>query len=306
MTISSLRLPHPAPLCRLACFAFLLAAPVRLFSQNPVEDDLFGHVVALEGKSAAERGAYVEQTLKSYGTGYMTAPFHTVFIGRGDTLPVSGTNIVAHFGHGFRRIVVGAHYDIFPGSPGANDNASGVAVALELVHRLAALDWHCGIDVCFFDQEEVDQVGSAQYVKRFAGPAGFVTMIDVDVVGRGEELYVGPRDENGGPPVLKAFREAAATIGVPLVEGWEYPPSDFLSFINADLPAVGMAIVPKGDGERLSAFTRNQGIADPNDAPTILSIIHTTADRSMLIEPEALKRAFDILSTVLRTLDRQE
>ncbi len=284
----------------------MLVLPLCLVAQNPVEDDLFGHVVALEGRTTAERGAYIEQTLRSYGTGYMTAPFQTVFLGRGDTLPISGTNIVAHIGHGFRRIVVGAHYDVFPGSPGANDNASGVAVALELVHRLAALDWRSGIDVCFFDQEEVDQVGSAQYVKRFVGPAGFVTMIDIDVMGRGDELYVGPRNEHDGPPVLKAFRAAAAANGTPIVEGWEYPPSDFLSFMNADLPAVGMAIVPRGDGERLSAFVQNQGITDPNDAPTILSIIHTPADRSVLVEPDALKRAFDILSSVLRTLDRSE
>jgi hypothetical protein len=35
-------------------------------------------------------------------------------------------------------IVVGAHYDSVPGSPGANDNASGVAVLLELSRAFAA------------------------------------------------------------------------------------------------------------------------------------------------------------------------
>jgi hypothetical protein len=35
------------------------------------------------------------------------------------------------------RIVVGAHYDAPPGSPGANDNASGVAGLLELAHAFS-------------------------------------------------------------------------------------------------------------------------------------------------------------------------
>jgi hypothetical protein len=34
-------------------------------------------------------------------------------------------------------LVVGAHYDTVPGSPGANDNASAVAVLLELARLLA-------------------------------------------------------------------------------------------------------------------------------------------------------------------------
>src|SRR5690606_33676502 len=32
-------------------------------------------------------------------------------------------------------VLVGAHYDSAPGTPGANDNASGVAVAIELAQR---------------------------------------------------------------------------------------------------------------------------------------------------------------------------
>jgi acetylornithine deacetylase/succinyl-diaminopimelate desuccinylase-like protein len=34
-------------------------------------------------------------------------------------------------------IVVGAHYDTVPGSPGANDNATGVAAVLALARRFA-------------------------------------------------------------------------------------------------------------------------------------------------------------------------
>jgi len=44
---------------------------------------------------------------------------------------------IAGSSHPERILVVGAHYDSVRGSPGANDNASGVAALLELARRLA-------------------------------------------------------------------------------------------------------------------------------------------------------------------------
>lgn len=51
-------------------------------------------------------------------------------------------------------IVIGAHYDSAPGTPGANDNASGVAVALALANRLAGDHHRCGLRFAFFANEE--------------------------------------------------------------------------------------------------------------------------------------------------------
>src|SRR5258708_17895233 len=44
----------------------------------------------------------------------------------------SGGRRVRNIESGAGAVVVGAHYDTVPGSPGADDNASGVAVLLEL------------------------------------------------------------------------------------------------------------------------------------------------------------------------------
>jgi acetylornithine deacetylase/succinyl-diaminopimelate desuccinylase-like protein len=38
-------------------------------------------------------------------------------------------------------IVIGAHYDTVPGTPGADDNATGVAALLELARQVAACSW---------------------------------------------------------------------------------------------------------------------------------------------------------------------
>src|SRR5262249_13717019 len=65
----------------------------------------------------------------------------------------------------FPLLVVGAHYDSIPGSPGADDNASGVAAILALaehVHgqRAAADEWTCRLQLAAYDLEEYGILGS--------------------------------------------------------------------------------------------------------------------------------------------------
>lgn len=56
-------------------------------------------------------------------------------------------------------IELGAHYDTVPGSPGADDNGSGVAGILE-ASRAAALHLDLPLRFCFFGQEELSLLGS--------------------------------------------------------------------------------------------------------------------------------------------------
>src|SRR3989338_6551727 len=48
------------------------------------------------------------------------------------------------------RITVGAHFDSVAGSPGADDNASGVAVMLELARILKGREWNHTIEFIGF------------------------------------------------------------------------------------------------------------------------------------------------------------
>ncbi len=52
------------------------------------------------------------------------------------------------------RVIVGAHYDTVPGSPGANDNGSGVVACLELARSFAGRDSVCSLRFAFFVNEE--------------------------------------------------------------------------------------------------------------------------------------------------------
>ncbi len=87
----------------------------------------------LAGAEALERAAdYIADCLST--SGYEVTEHHFPDNGR------LFRNIIATFrgrGHQDERVVVIAHYDTVAGSPGADDNASGVAVLLETAELLA-------------------------------------------------------------------------------------------------------------------------------------------------------------------------
>lgn len=60
-------------------------------------------------------------------------------------------------------LVVGAHFDAVPMGPGADDNATGTAAALELARILRDFPTRRTIRIAFFNLEEVGLVGSTAY-----------------------------------------------------------------------------------------------------------------------------------------------
>lgn len=62
-------------------------------------------------------------------------------------------------------ILIGAHYDAVPGSPGADDNASGVAVLLELAQAFAEQPPKFPVRLVAFDMEEYGLLGSTAYAE---------------------------------------------------------------------------------------------------------------------------------------------
>ncbi len=62
-------------------------------------------------------------------------------------------------------ILIGAHYDAVPGTPGADDNATGVAVLLELAREFATNPVKYPLRLVAFDLEELGLLGSAAYAQ---------------------------------------------------------------------------------------------------------------------------------------------
>jgi hypothetical protein len=102
--------------------------------------------------------------------------------------------------------VVGAHYDTVPGSPGADDNASGVAVLLELARR--ARDWHPAVPLLLVAFANEEAAGGSE-----AGSSHFARALVVD---RGERVrgmwsfemlgyYADAAGSQAYPPGVKYF-----------------------------------------------------------------------------------------------------
>ena len=64
-------------------------------------------------------------------------------------------------------IVIGAHYDTVPGSPGADDNATGVAVLLELARDIASGPLKYPVQLVAFDMEEYGSLGSSHHAAKY-------------------------------------------------------------------------------------------------------------------------------------------
>ncbi len=62
-------------------------------------------------------------------------------------------------------VLIGAHYDGVPGTPGADDNATGVAVLLELARAFAEQKPRSPLRLVAFDLEEYGLVGSRHYAE---------------------------------------------------------------------------------------------------------------------------------------------
>jgi len=107
---------------------------------------------------------------------------------------VTGRNVVAHL-EGVTRpsVLLGGHYDSVVGSPGANDNASGTAVVLEIARNLSDTPLARQAWFVAFDGEEDGLQGSRAFVKA-AQPqflSGLKAMLNFDMVGVNEQLGVG-------------------------------------------------------------------------------------------------------------------
>ncbi len=127
---------------------------------------------------------------------------------------------------------LGAHYDSVPESVGANDNASGVAMILEL----ARVHYTEGLCIIAFGAEEVGLWGSLAFVE--AHPMDDVTfMLNFDMVGKVTDPIIIGDDWLTGA-IMTALD--ASGIEHPLQPGM-FPPfasSDHVPFTSVGVPAV--------------------------------------------------------------------
>jgi len=219
---------HAGPLPPLSGEARALSLRLRL------------HVAAL---AANERNldldtpaGYIEQAFRSQGLEFSAQEF------------MSGGRRVRNIQAGAGDIVVGAHYDTVPGSPGADDNASGVAVLLELAAMKLPIRF-----VAFANEEPPysfsPEMGSWAWAKRARERGDAVrAMFSLEMLGY--------------------YRDAPGSQHYPAPLGLFYPDrADFVAFVG-DLGARGLV------RRSIEAFRKNaqfpsEGVAAPAFIPGV-------------------------------------
>ncbi len=269
---------------------------------------MYGCVKGIEGRSAEGRREFIKQQLSLLGVRYSTMEYDTV-MGRGVRhVPIHGENIVVTFaGTSNRTVVIGAHSDAVEHSPGANDDGSGVAVLLELVRTLKSEKLRHTFICCFFDEEEDGLIGSAEFVHRYLAK-DHLAMINLDIEGTGNEVYVGPVGGGDDDLIMKYIHAARASTHYAYEENEAYPGSDYASFASAGLENIAISVVPKGDVEKLVKWT-NSGFAPilrPEDMPEVLKVMHSPHDSSTYVSPSALTMSYEFTKATLHYLDDGE
>ncbi len=140
---------------------------------------LLAHVRALNYRRYTENErdrtrTYLIKSLKQLGWKPERQAFEggvNIFAQRQGTDPKAGS------------ILVAAHYDTVPTSPGADDNATGVAVVLEVARLLGSHPTTRTLQLAFFDREELGLLGSRAFVANEKHLENLQAVIVLDMVG---------------------------------------------------------------------------------------------------------------------------
>ncbi|MFL6332771.1 MAG: M20/M25/M40 family metallo-hydrolase [Pyrinomonadaceae bacterium] len=214
---------------------------------------------AMEGRGAGTKGgelarAYVERRFQELGLAPLWDSYEQPF-----DLPSKGkgVNVVGYVKgtkYPERLVVVSAHYDhlgvrgglIYNG---ADDNASGVAVLLQLAaHYAGAARPEHSLVFAALDAEEIGLVGARELVKRLKAEKRDVALdVNLDMVGHSErgELYAAGTYYT--PALRPALERIAADAPIKLLIGHDRPEqghddwtnqSDQYAFHKAGIPFV--------------------------------------------------------------------
>ena len=175
-------------------------------------------------------------------------------LGAGVDSLAQGMNIIGYLDNNVEStVVIGAHYDhlgmggegsLYRGGEaihnGADDNASGVAMMLQLADRLKDTGKSNNYLFIAFSGEEMGLLGSNYFVKNMTIPFESITyMINLDMVGRLNEENTVAVHGVGTSPVFKQtlFANNDQNLTIKEFESG-IGPSDFTSFYVADIPVL--------------------------------------------------------------------
>jgi hypothetical protein len=245
------------------------------------------HVRALARKIGVRvRGSKRERRAARYVAGELDALGYDVDVVSFDVDGKRSRNVVARWPEAIEHpFVIGAHLDTVRKSPGANDNASGVAVMLETARLVAGSAKGDLLEFVAFGAEEygadgTHHVGSQRYVRALGRRERrrFPGMVSVDMVADGRPLLTGTAGI--GPEVVaRTLRRKIDSAGIAIDFRTTCDCSDNGPFERAGLPG---AFLWSGD--------------EPD--------YHSPSDRIANLDPADLRRTGRAVRAFVTELDR--
>jgi hypothetical protein len=252
----------------------------------------------LEGRDNATREAAVARFLTARGIPFATHRFET-FEGRGE-------NFAVEVGTGDRVLVLAAHHDAVPGSPGANDNAAAVGILLHLIGRAGPLvPPSLRVRFLFPACEELGYLGARAYVREVP-TAGVVGVLSLELCGIGDSLAVW--DAGAETPFLRTVGGALDDLGLRRDERWHQVGripvfgSDHRAFAAAGVPAYGLTVIPAREADALRSFVLSpvrSALMHAIRRPVPFDTYHTPKDRGATLDPRALDLVTRALAAVI-------
>lgn len=154
--------------------------------------------------------------------------------------PAAAANVIASYGGGQHKVCFSAHIDTKEGTPGALDNASGVAVLLALASELAGDKYPYRLEFVLFNGEDYySNPGEMAYLaSHLSHPEEYVCAYNLDGVGligqkTSYSFYQCPEKL-----ISRIVGSAARFSQLERIEPW--PQGDHMLFASSGVPAIAI------------------------------------------------------------------
>ncbi len=208
----------------------------------------------------------------------------------------NGENIIIGKGD----ILFTAHHDAVNGSPGANDNASAVAVLLGLAKARKAA-------IVIFGEEETGCVGAHAYIERHGLPK---MVVDLEMMGRGDMMAIWPVTEER--PMLEKIRKGLRKAKISFEEAKKVPNfwADFTAFREKGLKdAWCLTLVPSSEKELIRNFATRPILTTlmllVGKIPEFFKNYHSKHDNSKALTEKSLRLSLKAVVSVHDELNRK-
>lgn len=267
---------------------------------------LLNVVKLLEGKDGKAKRDVITSLLKRDSVKFLREPYEGPMY--------RGENIIVHIPGRLPSLVLTCHYDTVPGSPGANDDSSAVAVLLELSRRLAAKK-HVrpkknALTIAFFDEEEKFCRGARHYVS-LHGVEDVGEVVSLELVGRGDVIALWPvTEKNSDMQAISSVKNTALKRRWNVHEEpkvWMFY-SDELAFRQAGIKkTVILTLAPSREKEEMLRFVRTPRssmsvklLFGMLKLPHFFKLYHSAEDTSSTLNESSLKMALELVESMVR------